>query len=216
MNNSRLIIVATILVLLGALGIAIRMELPVQPSPDTPSPLPWDENITTEEIRGGFDSINNEDILYATPKGIWRQSKCVEVTVPLPDPDSYPEGPISFPGIEKPDEVETYVNIGSHGVVTFNRCECGYRVEWECTRVSRFISAKAIYQGKKYVRYLYDRTSWPDERTLRRRLNALVVTCSSDQDCDFYCEGATPPYQEWGMHCRGDQPHRILNPPVSF
>ncbi len=216
MTITRVIALLTVAALTIAASILYWVGLPPAPSVDELPALPWIEGVTTERIEGNVDNINSDDIYYATPKGVWQQAACEEVTVPLPDPDRPPEGPISFPGGEIATEVESYVQIDSHGTSTFNRCVCSYKVEWACTRVSRYITATATINGQTFVRYLYDRKQWDEDKTLRRRLNALVVTCSIDSDCDFYCGASTPPNSEWGIQCEGVIPHRILPPPAAF
>lgn len=108
------------------------------------------------------------------------------------------------------------MNVDSYGTSTFNRCVCGYKVEWTCTKVSRWVTATAVINGKTYVRYIYERQEFDEEKVLRRRLNALVVTCSYDKDCVFPCEASTPGHEEWGMQCEGNTPNRVLPPAASF
>jgi len=214
MKNTSVITILAIAAFTIAASIFYSVGLP--PVVDELPELPWVEGVTTEKLKGTIDDINNDDIYYARPKDIWRQAACIEVTVPLPDPDIIPEDPISFPEDESAAEVKSYIEVDSHGTSTFNRCVCGYKVEWTCTKVSRYIIAEATLNGETYVRYIYDRTEWDDEKVLRRRLNALVVSCSIDEHCDFPCEASTPLYSEWAMQCKGFSPHRVLPKAESF
>ena len=216
MTSTRVVTLLAVVAFTIATGILYWVGLPPEPAVDELPALPWVEGVGTEKIEGNVDNINSDDIYYATPKGVWQQAACEEVTVPLPDPDRPPEGPISFPDGENAKEVQSYAQIDSHGVSTFNRCVCGYKVEWACTRVSRYITATATINGETFVRYLYDRKRWDEDKTLRQRLNALVVTCNTDSDCDFHCGASTPPVSEWGIQCEGVTPHRILGQSGSF
>ena len=125
------------------------------PQPQGPPPLPWDESVTSEEVAGDdLSDLGSEPILYATPTGIWRRSRCEEHTVLLSDGLGL-EGPISFPQSEGEVEITDRLSFDASGTYTFNRCNCGYRVEWDCTKVTRYVAASAVINGKSYVRYGY-------------------------------------------------------------
>jgi hypothetical protein len=205
-----------VLAVIVATAILVSINPEPRPAPAPLPPLPWQEGIGTMEVEGRFADLSSEDIYYATPKGIWRQARCAEVRVPLIEPQPDPDQTVAFVDPELADEYQGFVDTEGPSYYTFNRCVCGYRVEWTCTRVSRYVTAKAIFQGKKYVRFLYDRQSWDEDKPLSRRLSALVVSCNTDSDCNFHCEAATPSYAEWNMQCRGNRPHRILRPAQSF
>lgn len=191
-----------------AIGLALFALLSAdRPMPPQPPPLPFDESVTTEQIDGAANAAVG-DIYYVEPGDVWQQAVCQEIPAP-PVPPQPPEDPFAeFEGQEI-TEREDFVTRAPDGVGSYNRCSCRYRVEWECTKVSRFISARAVINGKTYVRYEYLRESWEENKTISRRLSALVVHCNEDRDCDFHCEAATPPHGEWGMQCRNHPPHRV-------
>lgn len=97
--------------------------------------------------------------------------------------------------------------------MVINRCVCHYRVEWMCTRVSRFVTSSATLNGETYVRYVYDRKNWNESKTLGRRLSTMFAQCDANEDCEQPCRDWTPPHSEWGIRCEGHPPHRILSGP---
>jgi len=111
--------------------------------------------VTSEEVAGDdLSDLGSEPILYTTLTGIWRRSRCEEHTVLLSDGLGL-EGPISFPQSEGEVEITDRLSFDASGTYTFNRCNCGYRVEWDCTKVTRYVAASAVINGKSYVRYGY-------------------------------------------------------------
>jgi hypothetical protein len=107
MSNPRIIAILVGAVILVAVGALYDVGLPPQPPADKEPPLPWTEGVNTERITGSFDDVNTDDFYYARPKDVWRQAKCVEVTVPLPDPDSKPVEPVTFEGEEGAEEAQS-------------------------------------------------------------------------------------------------------------
>ena len=213
-------VIAAISLTVGVGYVLFSAGLPPRPSANAPLELPWTEGVKTEQIDGKVEEVNTDSIYYVKPTGVWHKGECVTVKILIPGPSGgeliagpseLVEEQISTADREDSESFENYFQI-SNGVTTLDRCICGYRVEWECTEKSRYVTASATIGGKTYVRYIYESRTWHEDKTISKRVNDGGIDCQLEEVCDFYCPTRTPPSSEWGMQCKENTPRGTFSP----